>query len=155
MQSVARDVADNVSHPRRLDPTMELITYSFVLYLQHGCHDVKCKPSIVYGLLIENLYNRINHKLHVYLVISTYMEALFAVIFAYRTYDPVKFNDTLPLELRLRNQSCVQYGIVQNMDWKIGLDSWTGQLDWTVGLDNWNGQLDWTIGLDFECNFFH
>ena len=40
------DVVDNVSHPRRLDPTMELITYSFVLYLQHGRHDVKCKPSI-------------------------------------------------------------------------------------------------------------
>ena len=38
---------DNVSHPRRLDPTMELIPYSFVLYLQHGRHDVKCKPSIV------------------------------------------------------------------------------------------------------------
>ena len=35
-----------VSHPHRLDPTMELITYSFVLYLQHGCHDVKCKTSI-------------------------------------------------------------------------------------------------------------
>ena len=26
---------------------MELITYSFVLYLQHGHRDVKCKPSIV------------------------------------------------------------------------------------------------------------
>ena len=37
---------DNVCHRRRLDPTMELITYSFVLYLQHGRHDVKCKPSI-------------------------------------------------------------------------------------------------------------
>ena len=50
LQSISRDVADNVSHPsshpRRLDPTMELITYSFVLYLQHGRHDVKCKPSI-------------------------------------------------------------------------------------------------------------
>ena len=23
-----------------------IITYSFVLYLQHGRHDVKCKPSI-------------------------------------------------------------------------------------------------------------
>ena len=46
LQSISRDMADNVSHPRRLDPTMELITYSFVLYLQHGRHDVKCKPSI-------------------------------------------------------------------------------------------------------------
>ena len=46
MQSISWDVADNVSHPRRLDLTMELITYSFVLYLQHGRHDVKCKPSI-------------------------------------------------------------------------------------------------------------
>ena len=26
---------------------MELITYSFVLYLQHGRRDVKCKRSIV------------------------------------------------------------------------------------------------------------
>ena len=30
---------------------MELITYSFVLYLQHGRHDVKCKPSIKVNLL--------------------------------------------------------------------------------------------------------
>ena len=43
LQSVSRDVAHNASYPRRLDPTMELITYSFVLYLQHGRHDVKCK----------------------------------------------------------------------------------------------------------------
>ena len=41
------DVADNVSHPHRLDLTLELITYSLVLPLQHGRHDVKCKPSIV------------------------------------------------------------------------------------------------------------
>ena len=47
LQSISRDVADNVCHPRRLDPTKELITYSFVLYLQHGRHGVKCKPSIV------------------------------------------------------------------------------------------------------------
>ena len=47
LQSTLWDVADDVSHPRRLDPTMELMTYSFVLYLQHGRHDVKCKPSIV------------------------------------------------------------------------------------------------------------
>ena len=46
LRSISRDVAHNVSHPRRLDPTMELIKYSFVLYLQHGRHDVKCKPSI-------------------------------------------------------------------------------------------------------------
>ena len=54
LQSISRDVVDNVSHPRRLDPTMELITYSFVFYLQHGRHDVKCKPSIVwyrYGMV--------------------------------------------------------------------------------------------------------
>ena len=46
LQSISQDVADNVSHPRQLDPTMELMTYSFVLYLQHGRHDAKCKPSI-------------------------------------------------------------------------------------------------------------
>ena len=46
LQSISRDVANNVSHPRRLDPTMELITYSFVLYLQHGRHDVIWKSSI-------------------------------------------------------------------------------------------------------------
>ena len=47
LQLISWDVADNVSHPRRLDPTLELITYIFlVLYLQHGRHDVKCKPSI-------------------------------------------------------------------------------------------------------------
>ena len=34
---------------RRLYPTMELIIYSFVLYLQHGRHDNKCKPSIARG----------------------------------------------------------------------------------------------------------
>ena len=45
LQSISRDVAHNVSHPRRLDPTIELIQYFFVLYLQHGHHDVKCKPS--------------------------------------------------------------------------------------------------------------
>ena len=45
LQSISRDVAHNASHPRRLDPTMELIKYSFVLYLQHGRHDVQCKPS--------------------------------------------------------------------------------------------------------------
>ena len=46
LQPISRDVADTVTHPRRLDPTKEFITYSFVLYLQHGCHDVKYKPSI-------------------------------------------------------------------------------------------------------------
>ena len=54
LQSISRDVADNVSLPGRLDPTMGLITYSFVLYLQHGRHDVKCKPSI-------KLINRVLH----------------------------------------------------------------------------------------------
>ena len=47
LQSISRDVADNGSHPRWLEPTIELITYSFVFYLQHGRHAVKCKPSIV------------------------------------------------------------------------------------------------------------
>ena len=46
-QSISRDAENNGSHPRRLDPTMELITYSFVLYLQNGRRDVKCKPSIL------------------------------------------------------------------------------------------------------------
>ena len=46
LQLISWDMADNVNYPRRLDPTMKLITYSFVLYLQHGRHDVKCKPSI-------------------------------------------------------------------------------------------------------------
>ena len=48
LQSISWDVTHNVNHPRWLDPTMELITYSFVLYLQHGRHDVKCKPSIAW-----------------------------------------------------------------------------------------------------------
>ena len=57
LQSISWDVADNVNHPRRLDPTMELITYSFVLYLQHAPLDVKCKPSV---LLFEcRKYNKI------------------------------------------------------------------------------------------------
>ena len=47
LQSISRDAENNGSHPRRLDPTMELITYSFVLYLQNGRRDVKCKPSIL------------------------------------------------------------------------------------------------------------
>ena len=46
LQSISWNAADNVCQPRRLDPTMELITYSFVLYLQHGCYDVICKLSI-------------------------------------------------------------------------------------------------------------
>ena len=46
LQSIFRDAEDNGSHPRRLDPTMVLITYSFVLDLQHGRRGVKCKPSI-------------------------------------------------------------------------------------------------------------
>ena len=48
LQPISRDVTDNVSHPRQLDPTIELITYSIVLSLQHGRHDVKCKPSKVF-----------------------------------------------------------------------------------------------------------
>ena len=36
---------DIASHPRRLDPTIELMKYSFVLYLQHSRHDVRCQPS--------------------------------------------------------------------------------------------------------------
>ena len=46
VKNVACFKLPNVSLPRRPDPKMELITYSFVLYLQHGRHDVKCKPSI-------------------------------------------------------------------------------------------------------------
>ena len=47
LQSISRDVADNVCHPRWLDPTMELITYSFVLYLQHGPRGVNsCSKSV-------------------------------------------------------------------------------------------------------------
>ena len=56
LQSVSRDVADNVSHPRRLDPTMELIRYSFVLYLQHGRHDVKCNHQYV----VLTVYTKLN-----------------------------------------------------------------------------------------------
>ena len=56
LQSFSRDVADNVSHPRRLDPTMELITYSFVLYLQHSRHDVKRKPSVGRLLIIPKIH---------------------------------------------------------------------------------------------------
>ena len=46
LQSISRVAAHNASHPRRVDLTMELMKYSFVLYLQHGRHDVKFKPSI-------------------------------------------------------------------------------------------------------------
>ena len=59
LQSTSRDVTDNVSHPRRLDPTMKLITYSFVLYLQHGRHDVKCKPSIAQIYMIYLLLGKL------------------------------------------------------------------------------------------------
>ena len=53
-------------HPRRLDPTKELITYSFVLYLQHGRHGVKCKPSIE-GQLPGITCHPISRKLILYL----------------------------------------------------------------------------------------
>ena len=46
LQSISRDAAENVSHLGRLDLIMELITYSFVLYLQHGRHGVISKLSI-------------------------------------------------------------------------------------------------------------
>ena len=36
----------SVTHAGWIQQLMELITYSFELYLQHGRHDVKCKPSI-------------------------------------------------------------------------------------------------------------
>ena len=35
LQSISRDPADNVSHPRWLEPIMKLTAYSFVIYLQH------------------------------------------------------------------------------------------------------------------------
>ena len=38
-----------------MDPTMEIITYSFVLYLQHGRYDVKCKPSIATSFVMNSL----------------------------------------------------------------------------------------------------
>ena len=37
---------DEVSIPLQKNNGPSLITYSFVLYLQHGRHDVKCKPPI-------------------------------------------------------------------------------------------------------------
>ena len=40
LQSVSWDTADNVTHPRRLEPTIGTINYSFVIYLQHGGHGV-------------------------------------------------------------------------------------------------------------------
>ena len=59
LQPTSWDAANNVRHPRWLDPTMELTTYSFVLYPQHGHHNVKCKPSI--GPDIRRAYaNRAN-----------------------------------------------------------------------------------------------
>ena len=64
LQSISRDVANNVSHPRRLDPTIELTTYSFMLYLQHGHHDGKCKPLIL-ELNDPRLFKKLNHLLFV------------------------------------------------------------------------------------------
>ena len=44
-QLISQDATDNVIHSCPLDPTMlELTTYSFLLCLQHGRRDVKCKP---------------------------------------------------------------------------------------------------------------
>ena len=54
-QAISGDVADNVNHSRGLDPTVELITYSFVLYLPHGRHNVQCKPLITV-LKVLSLY---------------------------------------------------------------------------------------------------
>ena len=64
LQSISGDVADNVSHLCRLDMTMELITYSFVLYLQHGRHDVKCKPSIAIIWLTFAAIRLCLHRVH-------------------------------------------------------------------------------------------
>ena len=63
-------MADNVGHPRWLDSTMELITYSFVLYLQHGRHHVMRKPSIQFtatcGCLTKVIFHHIdNYDIHV------------------------------------------------------------------------------------------
>ena len=47
LQSITWNLGENLNHPRWLNPTMELITYFFVVWLQHGRHCVKCKPSIM------------------------------------------------------------------------------------------------------------
>ena len=56
LQSISWDVADNVSYPRRLDPTMEQITHSFVLYLQHGRHDVNANHQYVQNIVVTFIY---------------------------------------------------------------------------------------------------
>ena len=81
LQSISRDVAHNASHPRRLDPTMELMKYSFVLYLQYGRHDVKCKPSIALDMsLICNVYKMSAHSVSVYTDTSTSRKYLCTLI---------------------------------------------------------------------------
>ena len=56
-------MADNVSPPYQLDPTMEIITFSFVLYLQHDRHDVKCKPLIPYYTMTMQYHATTCHKI--------------------------------------------------------------------------------------------
>ncbi len=46
LQSTSWDKAEHSARPRRLDPTIAIKIYSFVLYLQHVCHDITCKPSM-------------------------------------------------------------------------------------------------------------
>ena len=62
-QSISRDVADNVSPPYQLDPTMEIITFSFVLYLQHDRHDAKCKPLTPYYTMTMQYHATTCHKI--------------------------------------------------------------------------------------------
>ena len=38
LKSMFRDAVDNVGQARRMDPTMEPITYYFALFLQNGHH---------------------------------------------------------------------------------------------------------------------
>ena len=45
--------------PTSAESDDELITYSFMLYLQHGRHDVICKPSIRKYFKYNDLYSEI------------------------------------------------------------------------------------------------
>ena len=34
------------------------------------------------------------------------------------------------------------------MDWRDGLEGWTGGIDWRDGLEGWTGGMDWRDGLE-------